>query len=124
MFQLRRPYDLVALLHQEKRAHQLAQIKSQLIQQKHDIETDESAGSHGHGHGHGHHGGHTIMITDDVDSDDIEQLVYASNDHCHQAGKPLTQFDLYIGTQYFMAKHDWDVLSDVNKIKKRLNIIC
>ena len=40
MFQMRRPYDLMSLLQQEKRADLFSQIKSQLLVQKHEIETD------------------------------------------------------------------------------------
>ncbi|CAG2111950.1 unnamed protein product [Medioppia subpectinata] len=56
VFQLRRPYDLMSLLHQEKRADKLAAIKNQLIQQKEEIESDSTANN-------------------DESEEDVEQLV-------------------------------------------------
>lgn len=40
LFQMRRPYDLMAFLQQEKRAEVFGKIKSQLIVQKEGIETE------------------------------------------------------------------------------------
>lgn len=41
-FQMRRPYDLMSFLEQEKRAETFMEIKSQLIALKEEIETDSS----------------------------------------------------------------------------------
>jgi hypothetical protein len=43
VFQLRRPYDLMSLLHQENRAQMLSTIKNQLIAQKEEIESDSNS---------------------------------------------------------------------------------
>lgn len=40
IFQMRRPYDLMSLLQQEKRAEVFAKIKTQLMAQKEEIESE------------------------------------------------------------------------------------
>lgn len=40
MFQMRLPYDLMSFLQQEKRADMFQQIKTQLLVQKEEIESD------------------------------------------------------------------------------------
>ncbi|XP_054158447.1 tetratricopeptide repeat protein 17-like [Oppia nitens] len=92
VYQLRRPYDLMSLLHQERRADMLATIKNQLIAQKEEIESDTNTSS------------------DDTE-DDVEQLVYSTNTNCAEAGKPLTQFDLYIGSMLFYVPNDDNVVN-------------
>ncbi|KAF7488128.1 Tetratricopeptide repeat protein 17 [Sarcoptes scabiei] len=78
MFQMRLPYDLMSFLQQEKRADMFQQIKTQLLVQKEEIESD-SFDNH----------------------DDVEQVMYSSNPDCLKANKPLTKFDLYVGTMIF-----------------------
>ncbi|CAG2173822.1 unnamed protein product [Oppiella nova] len=95
VYQLRRPYDLMSLLHQEKRADMLATIKNQLIQQKEEIESDSNANN-------------------DETEEDVEQLVYATNTNCAEAGKPLTQFDLYVGSMLFYIPNDDNVVNYYN----------
>lgn len=78
-FQMRRPYDLMAFLEQEKRAETFKTIKNQLIALKREIETDSM---------------------NDKD-DDVEQLVYETDPDCVFAGKPLVEYDLHVGTLVF-----------------------
>ncbi|XP_074659865.1 tetratricopeptide repeat protein 17-like isoform X2 [Tubulanus polymorphus] len=74
LFNLRRPYDLVALLKQEERADLLERLKGELITQKQVIDKNEDK---------------------DVG---LEQRFYKTNVDCQLAGKPLPEFDLYIST--------------------------
>ncbi|RWS11143.1 Tetratricopeptide repeat protein 17-like protein [Dinothrombium tinctorium] len=91
VFTLRRPYDLVSLLEQEKRAEALKRIKTQLMAQKETIEASAGADSEA---AHG-----TIVIDSETD---VEQVVYSTNDDCTNAGKTLPEFDLYVGTMLFL----------------------
>jgi len=44
----------------------------------------------------------------------VEQLVYATNANCAEAGKPLTQFDLYVGTMLFYIPNDDNLINYYN----------
>ena len=123
VFTLRRPYDLVSLLEQEKRAEKLKTIKSQLIDQKRNIEASSTQG--------------TPSVTldgtlvDDLDTNtilidgdtDMEQVVYATSEDCNKAGKALPEFDLYVGTVLFLppkaaSTNDDLGLDNVNELLK------
>ncbi|KAH7642607.1 LOW QUALITY PROTEIN: tetratricopeptide repeat protein 17 [Dermatophagoides farinae] len=78
IFQMRRPYDLMSLLQQEKRAKVFAKIKAQLMAQKEEIESENFD-----------------------NQEDVEQMVYLTSPDCLKAKKPLVQFDLYVGTMVF-----------------------
>ena len=41
MFNMRRPYDLMSLLKQEERADMLEDLKQELIERKHEIDSNE-----------------------------------------------------------------------------------
>ncbi|KAL8577739.1 hypothetical protein ACOMHN_065556 [Nucella lapillus] len=75
VFNLRRPYDLVAFMRQEERAHMLGSLKKELLSRKSEIDRHE-----------------------DKDSAGLEQKFYQSDPDCIEAGKPLPEFDLYIST--------------------------
>jgi tetratricopeptide (TPR) repeat protein len=74
LFNLRRPYDLVALLKQEERAVMLENLKQELLTRKEEIDKNE-----------------------DKDTG-LEQRFYKTDLDCIAAGKPLPEFDLYIST--------------------------
>ena len=108
VFSLRRPYDLVALLEQEKRADVLKAIKKQLLVQKESIETSADVGNDEKKQGG--------SLTDS--GVDVEQVIYANSDDCKKAGKTLPEFDLYVGTILFlpavkadstMSKNNFDI---------------
>ncbi|XP_076450500.1 tetratricopeptide repeat protein 17-like isoform X3 [Babylonia areolata] len=75
VFNLRRPYDLVAFMRQEERAQMLGNLKKELLSRKSEIDRHE-----------------------DKDSAGLEQKFYQSDPDCIEAGKPLPEFDLYIST--------------------------
>ncbi|KAK7486422.1 hypothetical protein BaRGS_00022346, partial [Batillaria attramentaria] len=75
VFNLKRPYDLVAFMRQEERAHMLGNLKKELLSRKSEIDRHE-----------------------DRDSAGLEQRFYQSDPDCIEAGKPLPEFDLYIST--------------------------
>ena len=52
----------------------------------------------------------------------MEQLVYATNANCAEAGKPLTQFDLYIGSMLFYIPNDDNVVNYYNTNNNNNNI--
>lgn len=99
VFTLRRPYDLVSLLEQEKRAEQLKKIKNDLIAQKQAIEASSTQAASAHTLDETELGTNTIVIDGETD---IESVVYQSSDDCNKAGKPLPEFDLYVGTVLFL----------------------
>lgn len=99
VFSLRRPYDLVSLLEQEKRAEKLKQIKDDLLMQKQQIEATSNQNANTHTLDDGENGHNTIVIDGETD---IEQVVYSTSEDCTQAGKPLPEFDLYVGTVLFL----------------------
>ncbi|KAK3742147.1 hypothetical protein RRG08_008548, partial [Elysia crispata] len=74
VYNLRRPYDLVAFMKQEQRASMLNDLKKELLNRKDEIDRNE-----------------------DRDSG-LEQKFYKTNPDCIEAGKPLPEFDLYIST--------------------------
>jgi len=118
VFSLRRPYDLVALLEQEKRADALKTIKKQLLVQKKFIEaTAETDGKE------------RIQGANFISSGyDVEQVIYATNDDCTKAGKALPEFDLYVGTILFLPTIKSDSVSsvdsfDINVSKKATKLI-
>ncbi|XP_012940375.1 tetratricopeptide repeat protein 17 [Aplysia californica] len=74
VFNLRRPYDLVAFVNQEDRASMLNGLKKELLNRKDEIDKNE-----------------------DRDTG-LEQKFYKTNPDCIEAGKPLPEFDLYIST--------------------------
>lgn len=91
VFILRRPYDLVSLLEQEKRAEAIKLIKRQLMVAKETLE-----GSNGQEDS----GREEDIINGETD---VEKLVYSTNEDCAEAAKPLPEFDLYIGTMLFLS---------------------
>ncbi|CAL1533702.1 unnamed protein product [Lymnaea stagnalis] len=74
VYNLRRPYDLVAFMKQEDRASMLNTLKKELLSRKDEIDKNE-----------------------DRDTG-LEQKFYKTNSDCIEAGKPLPEFDLYIST--------------------------
>ncbi|BFZ05335.1 hypothetical protein BsWGS_08373 [Bradybaena similaris] len=74
VYNLRRPYDLVAFMRQEDRAAMLNTLKKELLTRKDEIDKNE-----------------------DRDTG-LEQKFYRTNPDCIEAGKPLPEFDLYIST--------------------------
>ncbi|XP_059157800.1 tetratricopeptide repeat protein 17-like isoform X2 [Physella acuta] len=74
VYNLRRPYDLVAFMKQEDRATMLNTLKKELLSRKDEIDKNE-----------------------DRDTG-LEQKFYKTNPDCIEAGKPLPEFDLYIST--------------------------
>lgn len=74
VFNLNRPYDLLAFLRQEKRAQFLQTLQDELVRKKKDI--DQS----------------------DKDEPGLEERYYKEDSDCIIAGKPLTEYDLYIST--------------------------
>ncbi|ESO91575.1 hypothetical protein LOTGIDRAFT_163300 [Lottia gigantea] len=75
VYNLRRPYDLVAFMHQEDRATVLNHLKKELLNRKGEIDKSE-----------------------DRDTTGLEQKFYKSDYDCLQAGTPLPEIDLYIST--------------------------
>lgn len=74
IFQLRRPYDFLALAQQEQRALQVESLKRELVSQKSQIDLNE-----------------------DKDTQ-LEERIYRTDSDCVLAGRPLTEFDLYAST--------------------------
>ncbi|XP_068207813.1 tetratricopeptide repeat protein 17 [Palaemon carinicauda] len=74
IFQLRRPYDFLALAQQEQRAMQVETLKKDLMTQKSQIDRNE-----------------------DKDTQ-LEERIYRTDSDCVLAGRPLTEFDLYAST--------------------------
>ncbi|KAK6190158.1 hypothetical protein SNE40_002084 [Patella caerulea] len=75
VFNLRRPYDLVAFMKQEDRATVLNHLKKELLNRKGEIDKSEERDTAG-----------------------LEQKFYKTDFDCMQAEKPLPEFDLYIST--------------------------
>ncbi|GFV10820.1 transposable element Tcb2 transposase [Trichonephila clavipes] len=73
-FSLKRPYDLLALMEQEKRAIEVEELKQKLIIQKEEIDRREDKETN------------------------LEGKIYATDEDCVAAEKPLTDFDLYAST--------------------------
>ncbi|XP_060074042.1 tetratricopeptide repeat protein 17-like isoform X2 [Ylistrum balloti] len=74
VFNLRRPYDLVAFMKQDERTEMLEGLKAELLTRKDEIDRNE-----------------------DRDTG-LEQRFYKTDPDCLKAGKPLPEFDLYIST--------------------------
>ncbi|XP_071035122.1 tetratricopeptide repeat protein 17 isoform X2 [Parasteatoda tepidariorum] len=74
VFSLKRPYDVVALMQQEKRAVLIEELKQQLMIQKEEIDRREDKETN------------------------LEGKIYATDEDCTAAEKPLTEFDLYAST--------------------------
>lgn len=74
VFSLKRPYDLVALMQQEKRAILIEELKQQLMMQKEEIDRREDKETN------------------------LEGKIYNTDEDCTAAEKPLTDFDLYSST--------------------------
>lgn len=74
VFSLKRPYDLVALMQQEKRAVLIEELKQQLMTQKEEIDRREDKETN------------------------LEGKIYATDEDCTAAEKPLADFDLYVST--------------------------
>ncbi|OWF35392.1 tetratricopeptide repeat protein 17-like isoform X2 [Mizuhopecten yessoensis] len=74
VFNLRRPYDLVAFMKQDDRTEMLEGLKEELLTRKDEIDKNE-----------------------DRDTG-LEQRFYKTDADCLKAGKPLPEFDLYIST--------------------------
>jgi hypothetical protein len=74
IYNLQRPYDLMALLKQEQRAVMLENLKQELLAKKNDIDNN-----------------------DDKDNG-LEQKFYRTDPNCIAAGQPLIEFDLYMST--------------------------
>ncbi|XP_033752791.1 tetratricopeptide repeat protein 17-like [Pecten maximus] len=74
VFNLRRPYDLVAFMRQDERTEMLEGLKAELLTRKDEIDRNE-----------------------DRDTG-LEQRFYKTDADCLKAGKPLPEFDLYIST--------------------------
>ncbi|CAD5117844.1 DgyrCDS6590 [Dimorphilus gyrociliatus] len=74
VFNLHRPYDLLALLRQEGRAYLLQNLQDELVKKKKDIDQN------------------------DKDEPGLEERYYKEDSDCIIAGKPLTEYDLYIST--------------------------
>lgn len=74
-FHMRRPYDLLSLLEQEKRAENIERLYREMLRRKADIDA-EWAGLES--------------------ATDLETRLYATDKDCLQAGRPLTDSDLYV----------------------------
>ncbi|XP_064604076.1 tetratricopeptide repeat protein 17-like isoform X2 [Liolophura sinensis] len=74
VFNMRRPYDLVAFMKQDERARTLSGLKNELLSRKDEIDKNE-----------------------DKDTG-LEQRFYKTDSDCVSAGKALPEFDLYIST--------------------------
>lgn len=74
-FHMRRPYDLLSLLEQEKRAENIERLYKEMLRRKADIDA-EWAGLES--------------------ATDLETRLYSTDKDCLQAGRPLTDSDLYI----------------------------
>ena len=74
MFNLREPYNVISLLGQEKRSKEVGELEEDLRSQKANIEANE-----------------------DKDTD-LEQRFLETDSDCVAAGRPLSEFELYIST--------------------------
>jgi len=74
-FHMRRPYDLISLLEQEHRAAEIDRLFGQMVQRKARIDT-EWAGLES--------------------ATELETRLYTTDPDCLQAGRPLSDLDLYI----------------------------
>lgn len=74
VFNMKRPYDLVAFMRQEERSGMLEKLKDELLSRKDEIDKNE-----------------------DRDTG-LEQRFYKTDPDCLMAVKPLPEFDLYIST--------------------------
>lgn len=74
IFSMKRPYDLVSLMQQEKRAVLIEDLKQQLMVQKEEIDRQEDKETN------------------------LEGKIYNSDEDCNAAEKPLTDYDLYAST--------------------------
>ncbi|XP_048779550.1 tetratricopeptide repeat protein 17-like isoform X2 [Ostrea edulis] len=74
VFNMKRPYDLVAFMRQEERSGMLDKLKDELLSRKDEIDKNE-----------------------DRDTG-LEQRFYKTDPDCLMAVKPLPEFDLYIST--------------------------
>lgn len=105
IFNLRRPYDLMAMMRQEEHAVMLNQLKQELLLKKEQIDRNEDRDT-----------GTTIyrkpslqlmmafvilsknLITNFSLSTGLEERFYREDPDCLAAGKPLLEFDLLIST--------------------------
>ncbi|XP_072172003.1 tetratricopeptide repeat protein 17-like [Diadema setosum] len=74
VFNMKEPYNLIAILNQEKRSKEVSNLEEDLRVQKADIEANE-----------------------DKDTD-LEQRFLETDEDCVAAGRPLSEFELYIST--------------------------
>lgn len=72
---MRRPYDLLSLLEQEQRANEIDRLYREMIQMKASID-EEWAGLES--------------------ATELEARLYTTDSDCIQAGRPLSDVDLYI----------------------------
>lgn len=82
----------MSLLQQESRAETLKQIKWKLIAQTEEIE-NESPG----------------------EQSNVEQVIYSEIDHCQEAGKPLPEFEVCMGTVLRNLQRTLEDLQDYQK---------
>ncbi|XP_054710822.1 tetratricopeptide repeat protein 17-like [Uloborus diversus] len=94
VFSLKRPYDLVALMQQEKRAVLIEELKQQLMLQKEEIDRREDKETN------------------------LEGKIYSMDEDCIAAEKPITDFDLYISTviPYEVKIYDEEFVERAKKI--------
>ncbi|KAJ8299215.1 hypothetical protein KUTeg_023275 [Tegillarca granosa] len=74
VFNMKRPYDLVAFMRQDDRVTMLDNLKDELLARKDEIDKNEDR------------------------DPGLEQRFYKTDPDCLAAGKPLPEFDLYIST--------------------------
>ena len=104
VFNMKKPYDLVGLLQQEKRSGQLTQLKKDLVIQKKQIETESGSTEILTTNTISDDGSETSMSKIVIDADsDMEQVVLAASEECQRAGKTLAEFDLYGGSVLFLS---------------------
>lgn len=87
VFSLKRPYDLVALMQQEKRAVLIEELKQQLMMQKEEIDRREDKETN------------------------LEGKIYETDEDCTAAEKPLTDFDLYSSTVVPFGFHRFEYVN-------------
>ncbi|RXG71025.1 Tetratricopeptide repeat protein 17 [Armadillidium vulgare] len=87
IYQLRRPYDFLALIQQEERAKHVEQLKKELLEQKAHIDKNE---------------------------DKLEERIYRTYTDCILAGRPLTEFDLYSSSTFDLKSIGINIEEHVN----------
>lgn len=88
---MKRPYDLVAFLQQEKRVEQLEELKEILVDTS---SLDKVVEAH---------------------EPDLESRFYDKDRDCQKAGQPLTEFDLFVST---LIQPDANLMPQVSKLLK------